>query len=257
MMDADVASHRQSFRLRGTHHGHALGGRQPARGARARRCRGPARISSPARSFPRRGESPASPRRVATSPSCATPPLREMRFLRAQPDAVAERRRVLHRAQQHPVSVSGASACENATHPASASSPISVSSSPCEADRQRADRIDVRLVERARAVLQHLDQPRLVERRIGVGRTGETRDAAGHRRRHLRLECRLVLEPRLAQPRREVDQTRARRRGRSHRSLRFALQPAGASPIAATFPRRCRASRRDRRRASGRSRGRC
>jgi len=41
-----------------------------------------------------------------------------------------------------------------------------------EADGQCADRKDMRLVERARAVLQHLDQARLVERRVGVRRTG-------------------------------------------------------------------------------------
>jgi hypothetical protein len=75
-----------------------------------------------------------------------------------------------------------------------------------EADGERADRIDVRLAEEARAMLQHLDEPRLVERRIGVGRAGETRDAAGRGGRELGFERRLVLEPRLAQPRGEVDE---------------------------------------------------
>ena len=106
------------------------------------------------------------------------------------------------------MSTSGTSACENATQPASVSSPISVSVVPCKLHRQRADRVHVRLVERARAVLQHLDQARLVERRIGVGRAGEARDAAGARRVHLRLERRAVLEPRLAQAHRDVDQPR-------------------------------------------------
>ncbi len=57
-------------------------------------------------------------------------------------------------------------------------------------------------------MLEHLDQARLVERRIGVGRTREARDAARDRCRHLRFERGLVLEARLAQSRGKVDESR-------------------------------------------------
>jgi hypothetical protein len=55
---------------------------------------------------------------------------------------------------------------------------------------------------------EHLDQPRLVERRIGVGRAGERGHPARDRRAHLAFERGLVLEAGLAQARREVDQPR-------------------------------------------------
>ena len=70
-------------------------------GARARRCRAPARGSSRARSSRPPPESPAGrgasrPRRRARRRPCA-----RCGSCGAQPDAVAEGRRVLHRAQQH------------------------------------------------------------------------------------------------------------------------------------------------------------
>ena len=76
-----------------------------------------------------------------------------------------------------------------------------------QAYRQRADRIHMRLVERARTMLEHLDQSGLVERRIGIGRAGKACDAARNRGCHFRFERRLVFESGLAQPRRSVDQT--------------------------------------------------
>jgi hypothetical protein len=56
-----------------------------------------------------------------------------------------------------------------------------------------------------RAELEHLDQARLVEHRVGVGRAHQARDAAGDRRGHLGFERRLVLVAGLAQPR-QVDE---------------------------------------------------
>ena len=73
-------------------------------------------------------------------------------------------------------------------------------------DRQRADRIHVRLVERARAVFQHFDESGLVERRIGIGRAREAGDAAGDRRVHLRFQRRLVFETGLAQACGNIDE---------------------------------------------------
>ena len=78
-----------------------------------------------------------------------------------------------------------------------------------EVDGERADRIDVGELGQARAVLEHFDQARLVERRVGVGRAGEAGDAAGRGGRHFRFERGLVFEARLAQPRRKVDQAGA------------------------------------------------
>ena len=55
-------------------------------------------------------------------------------------------------------------------------------------------------------MFEHLDQSGLVERRIGVGRTREAGDPACDRRRDFGLECRLVFESGLSQPRGEIDQ---------------------------------------------------
>ena len=58
------------------------------------------------------------------------------------------------------------------------------------------------------AELEHLDQAGLVEHRIGVGRADQAGDAAGDRRRQLRLEQAFVLVARLAEARAQVDQAR-------------------------------------------------
>src|SRR5260370_1141341 len=71
---------------------------------------------------------------------------------------------------------------------------------------QRADRVDTGARQRLRAPTQHVDETRLVERRIGIRRTGEAGDAAGERCIELRFEGRLVLEPRLAQACGKIDE---------------------------------------------------
>ena len=71
---------------------------------------------------------------------------------------------------------------------------------------ERAERVDTCAREGLGAPAQHVDESRLIERRVGVGRTGEARHAARKRRFQLRFERRLVFESRLAQPRREVDE---------------------------------------------------
>ena len=101
VMHGDVAGDRQPVLLRGAHHRDAVGASTGGTGARARRSRGRARRSSPARSSRPTvgiaGEAEAR-RDFAVVRDAAA---REMRVLRPQPDAVAERRRILHRAQQH------------------------------------------------------------------------------------------------------------------------------------------------------------
>ena len=116
---------------------------------------------------------------------------------------------------------------------------------------QRADRVDVRALERLRAPAQHVDEARLVERRIGVRRAGEAGHAARHRGVHFRFERRLVLVARLAQPRREVDEAR-----RDDQALRV----DGAVRLCRACRKSCRRRRTRRRlrrcRSPGRRRGR-
>ncbi len=126
----------------------------------------------------------------------------KMHILRPQPHAIAKGRRVLQRAQQHlrvgerrvRLRERDAAGLRELAHFGDRFA--------LQTDGQRADGIDVRLIEQARAMLEHLDQARLVERRIGVRRAGQVGNAAGDRRRHFRFERGLVFESRLAQPRR-------------------------------------------------------
>ena len=85
-----------------------------------------------------------------------------------------------------------------------------------ELHRQRAHRVDACARQHLGAPAQHVDQPRLVERRVGVGRTGEAGHPARDRGIHLRFERRLVLVARLAQTRRNVYQARG-----DHQSCRI------------------------------------
>ena len=123
--------------------------RQPRRCARARRFRATsARIVVERDRLGRRRES--RPGRAASRPRRRA---RRRRARDTRPAAAARRDsrtspRTAARGSSTCVSASGASACENATQPASASSPISVSVVALEPDGQRADRIDVRLIER-------------------------------------------------------------------------------------------------------------
>ena len=207
MVDRDVAGYRQTRPF--SRHGPS---RRPRRstagtGGSARRSRGPARKSRQRDRLGRRRNrsEPEARRDLAVVRNAAT---REKSVLRTQPHAVSERRRVLHRPQQHAgvrqrrlgLRERDASGLGQLAHLGELLT--------LEAHGQRAHRIHVRLIERAGAILEHLDQPRLVERRIGVRRASEARDAAGDRRLHLRLQRRLVLEAGLAQPRGKVDETR-------------------------------------------------
>ena len=90
-----------------------------------------------------RGASPA--RRLAATPlaEVARPAGAARPCSRRSPRTAA-------RACSTSVSTIGTSACEKPTQPASVSSAISVSASPFEPARQRAERIDVRLVQRLR-----------------------------------------------------------------------------------------------------------
>ncbi len=134
---------------------------------------------------------------------------RQRRILRAQPHAEAERRGVLQPAQQH-VIVADDGIGLRERHAAGVDELGHLGElHALERLRQRADRVNVRLVEILGAELEHFDQPRFVQRRIGVRRAGEAGDAAGDGRFHFRFERRHVLEAGLAQPRGEIDQSRA------------------------------------------------
>ena len=133
----------------------------------------------------------------------------QMRVLRPQPDVIAEGRGVLHRAQQHlrvrqrrvGMRKGDAARVGELAHFGDGVAP--------ESGRKRADRVHVSQVERARAMLEHLHQAGLVQRRVGVGRAGEAGHAAGDRRLQLRFQRRLVFEAGLAQARRKIDQSGA------------------------------------------------
>ena len=251
----DVARHGQPLLLRGAHHRHALGGREPAQmhahagGADQREDR-----RQRDRLRGRRYRRQAEPRRDLAVVRDAS--LGEMRILRAQPDAMPERRRVLHGAKQHAGVGERHLGLRERDAPRLGELAHLRELHALEADRQRADRVDVRVVERAGAVLQHLDQARLVERRIGVRRTGEARHSTRDGGLHLRFQRCLVLESRLAQPRGQIDESRADdETGRVDAAIRV---PAGRRVADGGDPAGGDVERSDPvdARASGRSRGR-
>ncbi len=108
----------------------------------------------------------------------------------------------------------------------------------------------MRLVQQSRAVLEHFDETRLVERRIGVGRAREAGHPTRNRRVHFGFERGLVLEARLAQPRGQVDET-----GRDDEAL--GVDDAARAPSAGRLADRGNLARRDvdRRHAVDRLRG--
>ena len=187
---------------------------------------------------------PGRPRRVATSPSCATPPFAShtssARSHTGKPKVAA------YCSARHStcVSASGAFACENATQPGVGELAHLGERLPSSFYGQRADRIDARARQRLGAPAQHVDQARLVERRVGVRRAGEAGDAARDRGVHFRLERRLVLLARLAQPRRQVDEA-----GRHHQAFRvdglvgLAFRPLDDLPVGHDTRRRPRRGR--------------
>ena len=125
-----------------------------------------------------------------------------------------------------------------------------------QADGQRAERMHVGLVQVARAVLEHLDQARLVQHRVGVRRADQGGHAALHRRLHFRFQRGLVFVARLAQARRQVDQAR-----RDHQAGgvdgALGLEAGGRAADAAILPSAMiQVLRRRRCRWPGRSRGR-
>ena len=204
-MDGDVAGHCKPLPLRCAHHLDAFGRRQPADvhlHAGAASEREDRRQRDGLRG--RRNRWQAEARRNFTFMRDAAPA--EIRILRPQPYAVAERRRVLHRTKEHAgVDERRLGLREGDTAGLGELAHLGELDA-LERTRQRSNRIDVRLVERPRAVLQHLHEPRHVERRIGVGRARKARHAAGDRRLHFGLQRRLVLEARLAQARRQIDE---------------------------------------------------
>jgi hypothetical protein len=236
MMNGDVARQRQTFLLRGPHHRDALGGGKPAdvqanAGAAHQRENRRERDGLGRRRNGRQAE-----------PRChfafvRDAAFREIRVLRPQPHAVTERGRVLHRAKQHAgvdqrrfgLGERDTACLRELAHFGELD--------PFETDSQRADRIDMRLVERARAVLQHLHEARLVQRRVGVGRTGEARDSAGDGRLHLRFERRLVLEAGLAQAARTGRRARGTRPFRERRSRDRRAIPKALRRSRRPFPR--------------------
>ncbi len=208
MVDGDVAGHRQAEPLGLPHHVHALGAGEPGEmHARARFAREDQDGGERDRLGAHRYCGKPQPRR--NLPVMRDPVACERGVLRAQPHRESERRRVLQRVVQH--LVVGKRRIGLGERNAARVHQLRHLGEPCTFQplRERAHRIDACPVEVLGAELQHLHQPRLIERRIGVGRAGETGYPAGDGRFHLRFQGRHVLETRLAQPRREVHQSRA------------------------------------------------
>ena len=151
---------------------------------------------------------PGRPRRVATSPSCATPSCASVVILRPQPDAVSERTRVLHRAQQHQRIVErhvglrkgDAARLRRARPSRSTSSPSDRSSARPPGKRVRA------WISRARC-LSISTRPGSSSGGSVSGGQARLRHAARDRRGKLGFERGLVLESRLAQTCGKVDKT--------------------------------------------------
>ena len=201
----DIATHRQSLRLGCAHHGDAVTCRQAAevkphtgracqlqnRGQRHRLGqRGNARQAET------RGD-----RAIVDDAAAA-----EGVVLRSQPDAVAEGGGVFHRPQQHQGVVDRHVGLGEGDAAGLGQLGHLGERLPGEFLRQRADRVDPWSRQVAGAELEHLDQPWLVQRRVGIGRAGKRGDATGRGGQHLGLERGAVFEAGLAQPHRQVDQ---------------------------------------------------
>ena len=114
---------------------------------------------------------------------------RQVRILRAQPDREAVGVRIQHRAQQHLRVEDRRAGLREADATGLGQFGHLGDRLAVQSDGQRAERIQARLVEPARAVLEHLDQARLVERRVGVRRARQRGDAAGERRAASRIRA--------------------------------------------------------------------
>ena len=131
---------------------------------------------------------------------------REKRVLRSQPDGEAETARVLHRTR-HDLGIDQRLIGLRKPDAASLGQLGHLGQHfALQTHRERTQRIEMRLIEIARPMLEHLDQTRLIEHRIGIRRTDQTGDTTGERGLHLGFECGLVFEARLTQPRRQIDQ---------------------------------------------------
>ena len=181
VVHGDVARDRQAFLFGGTHEA-----TPSALDRRARCTRAPVLAHErddrrAARSFPPPPES-------AAIPGVSRPRRRARRRLRARSAScgrsqtvIAERRRVLHRAKQHlRVRERRVPLREARCTPLRRARPSRSGSRP-QTYGERADRMDMRLVERARAVLQHLDEARA--RQAADRYRAGTRDRSPHPRR--------------------------------------------------------------------------
>ena len=133
--------------------------------------------------------------------------LAQVRILRTQPDGVAEGVRILQRAHQHGgvfyrvlgLRETDAAGFGQLGHLGQLMA--------FQAHGQRAERVNVRLVQAACAMHQHFNQTWLVQHRIGIGRTDQTGDATGQCRLQFGFQRGLVFITGFAQAHRQVDET--------------------------------------------------
>ena len=133
------------------------------------------------------------------------PSARQLWVLRMQPHAIPKGARILHGTHQHLGIGNGSKRMRKADAPGLHQFCHLGDGVALQAHGKRAHGKEMRSIDAARPVLEHLDQARLVEHRIGVGRTRERGHASRERGLHFGLERGLVLEAGLAQPRGEVD----------------------------------------------------
>ena len=214
MVDRDVAAHRQAFLLGMPHHLHRAGRRQPAYMDPCPRGADQLQNGTEGDGLRERGDAgqPESRRDLAVVRHAV---LRKPGIFRAQPYRVSKRGRILQRApQQLRVAQRHVALRKRDTTGLAELGHLGERLAP-QLYRQRSQRIDARAGKRLGAPTQHVDESRLVERRIGVRRAGKRGNAARHRCIHLGLQRGFVLVARLPQPRRKVDEA-----GRNDQSLR-------------------------------------
>ena len=127
-------------------------------------------------------------------------------ILGAQPEGVAEGTRVLHGAHQHVGVGNGDIGLREGDAAGFGQLGHFGQDLALEPDGDGAQRIDVCLVELARAVLEHFDQARFVQDGVGVGRQDEAGDAASERGVHFGFEGGAVFEAGFAQTGGQVDE---------------------------------------------------
>ena len=118
-------------------------------------------------------------------PAVRHPAPRQIRILRLQPDRETEAAGILHGPRQHLGVYQGFVGLRKPDATRLGQLSHLGQYLALETDRQRTQWIQVGLIQAVGTVLEHFDQTRLIEHRIGVRRTDDAGHASGERRLHL------------------------------------------------------------------------